>query len=397
MIRIAIVGAGAIARVHIQAFLQFPDRCEIVAICNWHIEKAKLLIEETKICAHAFSSLEEAERYQKIDAVSVCLSPDQHADATIWALNHGMHVLVEKPMANSLEECDRMIAAAESNSCKLAVVCQLRFTTPVQRLKSILNDGCVGTVQHAVVNSLWWRGERYHDAYWRGRWSNEGGGVLTSQAIHHLDLLQYLIGMPQRVFAYMGNVGHKNTECEDIVCATLEYNDKVAQIIASLVAHGENQELYFYTEKACLMLPWKPMANKAMPNGFPKQNVEIEQELCRMYESIPPLRVENHVGQIKNFLDAIEFEIPLMADGIEGRKAIEIITAIYKSASLHKPVHLPISSTDPFYTLEGKIKFLPHYHEKYRSVSNMAQGNITFARENNTQTTMNRNTKAEQI
>lgn len=380
MLSIAVVGAGAIAHTHLEAFAKYPDLCRIVAVCDKCPEKAERLIEELGLQTQVFSSLEEAAQSVQIDAVSLCLPPALHAREAVWALEHNVHVLVEKPMANSLEECDRMIAAAEASGRILSVVCQLRFTTPVQRVRRLLAEGDLSPVRYAVVNSLWWRGEHYHDAAWRGTWRSEGGGVLTVQAIHHLDMLQYLIGMPRRITATMGNVGHGNTQCEDVAGAAFEYDDKFAQVTASLVAHGEQQEICLYTDEAALSIPWQVHASRAMPNGYPEHAADEEQRLQEAFLAIPPLKVEHHAAQIGNFLRACAGQEALQVDGREGRKPVELTTAIYKSATLHQPVELPISASDPFYTLDGKVENLPHFHEKYRSASQMAEGAITFAR-----------------
>ena len=379
MLRIALVGAGAIAQTHAEAFLRHAHRCRIVAVCNRHTQRAQELIELLSLPAQAFASLEEAAQAVDIDAVDICLAPAQHADVTVWALEHQMDVLVEKPMANSLEECDRMIDAARRTGRKLAVIFQLRCTTPVQRVKQLLDSGRFGPVKYALVNSLWYRGDRYHDVAWRGSWELEGGGVLTTQAIHHLDLLLYLMGMPDQVTATMDNIDHDNTQCEDVVSAYLHYPDKAAQLNASLSAHGEQQELYFHTPQACLAVPWHPMAQQALENGYPIPNPEMEQAIQEAYDSIPPLEEENHLGQIANFLDALLEGKELMVDGEEGRKAIELTTAIYKSAALHQPVALPIQPDDPFYTREGKAANLPHFHEKYRSITSTLKGQIALA------------------
>ena len=146
--------------------------------------------------------------------VSVCLPPSAHCEAAIHALNHGCHVLVEKPMASSLEECDKMIRAAGENNRLLSVVCQNRFKTPMERVHRMLEEGTGGRVTHAIVNSLWWRGENYYDLWWRGTWESECGGSFTSHSVHHIDLLQWMMGMPESVMACMRNVGHHNSELE---------------------------------------------------------------------------------------------------------------------------------------------------------------------------------------
>ena len=379
MIRVIIWGAGNIAKTHIDAYLQQPDRCQIVAVINHHAEKAQQLIAEKGLSAAAFSSLEEALAHVEADAVSICLPPAMHRDAAIQAAENKLHILVEKPMANSLEDCDKMIAAAQENGVLLSSVCQLRFTDKTNRLRQLLNSGECGKLNYAVVNSMWWRGQQYHDLSWRGTWEKEGGGVLMIQAIHDLDLVQYLVGMPKQITAVMANVDHGNSQCEDVATAIMEYDDLFVQFSASQVAHGEVREMHFYTQRGRLSAPWAPLSSRAMPNGFPEEDPETAEELDRMYHAIPPLPFENHAGQVYNFLKAIAGEEPLVSDGAEGRKVIELISAIYESATLRRTVTLPLAKDDPFYTVEGKLSLLPHFHEKTVSADQMPEGYITFA------------------
>jgi predicted dehydrogenase len=380
-LRIGIVGAGAIARTHADAFLQSGDLCEICAVCNRHTDKAEALVREKGLTARVYATLAEAAAEQALDAVSICLAPGQHCETAVWAMEHGIHVLTEKPMANSLEECDRMIAAGRAADVRLGVVCQLRFTSCAQRVRRLLQAEAFGPLEYATVDSLWWRGPQYHDVAWRGSWTGEGGGVMTAQALHHVDLLQYLIGMPAQVTAVMGNVGHPNTQCEDVASAVLQYPDKFVQLSASLVAHGERQALRFYCEKGCLSIPWDPAADKAMPNGYPQPDPEAVAQIRAAYEAIPALPAEGHAGQVRNFLLAVLGKEPLLADGSEGRKPIELITAVYESACFGRTVTLPLTPQSPLYTTAGKGRFLPHYHEKTHSVETVAAAPITLAAE----------------
>lgn len=272
-----------------------------------------------------------------------------------------------------------MIAAAEAHRVLLSSVCQLRFTNGIHKLRSLLKSGACGKLNYAIVNSMWWRGQQYHDLVWRGTWEKEGGGVLMIQAIHDLDLTQYLFGMPKQLTAVMANVDHDNSQCEDVVTAALEYDGMLVQFNAAQVAHGEPRELHVYTQLGRLSVPWAPRASRAMPNGFPEPDPEGLAQLERLYAAAPELICENHAGQILNVLKAIAGEEPLVSDGQEGRRVVELVTAIYRSAATRQAVTLPLHSSDPFYTAAGKTALLPHFHEKKRSSDFMADGEITLA------------------
>ena len=121
-----------------------------------------------------------------------CGSSREHAPIAIKALRAGKHVICEKPMAGSLEECDQMIKAADENGKLLSIVAQNRYKTPHMKTKQLLDAGAIGPVLFATINSFWWRGENYYDLWWRGTWEKEGGGVLVNQSVHQLDLLLWL-------------------------------------------------------------------------------------------------------------------------------------------------------------------------------------------------------------
>lgn len=369
---IAIIGAGAIAEVHIQSFLQYREQCEVRAVCDFFIEKAQGLIETYQLPAVMFKDYRDLLEQDNIDAVSICLPPSMHADATIDALNAGKHVICEKPMAGSLEECDNMIKAANKNNKLLSVVAQNRYKTPNQKVKRLLEEGVIGRVLFATVNSLWWRGENYYDIWWRGTWEKESGGCLINHAVHHIDLLQWMLGMPESVNAIISNVGHFNSECEDLAIAVLRYPKMVAQLTASIVTHNEEQELIFEGEKASISVPWQVSASKALANGFPEPDDETRDAIQNIYDELPELDVEGHPAQIGNFLNAISGKEALLIDGEQGRKTIELITAIYKSACRNSMVELPIQPDDVFYCKGGIVQTMPRFYEKSKSIDNFA-------------------------
>lgn len=139
MLKVAIIGAGAIAPAHIQAYLEFADKCKIVAICDIYPEKAQKRAEEFQLDAEIYEDYKKLAERGDIDLVSVCTPPYTHAETAITLLNAGKHVIVEKPMASSLEECDAMNRAAEQSGKILSVVAQNRFTTPMMKLKNVLD------------------------------------------------------------------------------------------------------------------------------------------------------------------------------------------------------------------------------------------------------------------
>ncbi len=381
MLRIAIIGAGAIANTHIEGFLKFKDRCQIVAVSDIYADKAQEKIERYELDAVAFEDYKELLAESKPDLSVILTPPFAHAEVTIAALEAGTNVLLEKPMATSLEECDAMISAAKKNTKLISVVAQNRYKTPMMKLKSVLDSELAGKILHAQVDSFWWRGENYYDLWWRGTWEKEGGGCTMNHAVHHIDLFQWMMGMPSEVQAVMTNLSHENSEVEDFSTAVLMYPDgRVGQITASLVHHGENQRLIFQGEKASISAPWRVQASTGMDNGFPEVNTALEEKIDQFYTDLPDVIHDGHDGQIANVLAALEGEEELLVDGVAGRRTIELVMAIFQSGLTGKRVMLPMTPADTFYTREGILKSAPHFHEKTRSVESASE-NITFGSE----------------
>lgn len=366
---IGIIGAGAVAPAHVSGYLAHPELCEIRAVCNPTIEKAQKLIDDNGLKAAALSDYHELLSMPEIDAVSLCLPPALHAQVTVDALNAGKHVLCEKPMAGSLEECDAMLSAAARNGKLLSIVAQNRYKTPYWKMKKLIDSGAIGDVRFAKVDSLWWRGENYYDIWWRGTWEKESGGCFMSHAVHHIDLAQWMFGMPDSVSAFITNVGHHNSECEDLGVAVFSYDGMITEFTSSLVTHGEGQEITVQGEKAGIGVPWSVFASRPLSNGFPEKDEASTEEVQNAYDAIPELECEGHAAQIGNFLRAIAGTEPLLIDGQQGKNTIELITAIYKSSCTRSPVALPIGKDDAFYFRGGTAKEMPHFFEKTKSVA----------------------------
>lgn len=381
MVKIAIVGTGNISRMHIEAFKLFPERCEITALVDIYPEKAqqrKELFELTS--AKVYNSHKDILDNTDIDLVSICTPPYCHAEITIDFLNHGKNVLLEKPMAASLEECDAIIEAEKSSGRLLSVIAQNRFRDPMISLKKILDSGLIGKVVHAQVDSLWWRGHCYYDLWWRGLWEKEGGGCTLNHAVHHIDLLNWMMGTPLSVSAVLSNVNHNNSEVEDISVAIMQYGGgALAQVTSSVVHHGEEQQLIFQGEHARVSAPWRVYASLSENNGFPKpeRNTKLEDKLTSMNNSNEPLKYIAHDGQIEDVLTALEQDRTPMISGQDGRKAIETISAIYKAGSTKQQVELPIQKDDPFYTVEGIMANTPRFFKKNTSAVELGSGDIT--------------------
>lgn len=377
MIGIAILGAGDIANVHIEAYLEFKDRCRIVALADIFTDKAEAKKEKYGLDCDVVADYKELLDREDVNLVSICLPPAAHCGAAVDFLEKGKHVLCEKPMAPSLEECDRMIAAAEKGGAILSVVAQNRFKQDIMKTKELMESGILGQVYFAQANSMWWRGDNYYDLWWRGTWEKEGGGCTFIHAVHHIDLFLWLMGDLEEVSAMVSNQNHHNSEVEDVSISTLRFkNGAVGLMVASLLHHGEEQKLIIDGQRGSVEIPHKIAVSRQMQNGYPEDDETAREELEAAFQAQDVLKYTEHCGQIENMLTAIEQGTQPLITGVDGRKTVEFISAVYQSAFTGTKVSLPMDEKDPFYTREGLLERAVKFHEKKKSVENYADTGI---------------------
>ncbi|SEG01807.1 Predicted dehydrogenase [Butyrivibrio sp. Su6] len=384
MINVAIVGTGNISNLHVQGLLEFPERCKIVALCDIYPNKAESIKEkynlgsDVRVFADHKSMLASD---VKIDLVHVCTPPYVHASISIDCMNAGKNVLVEKPMAASLEECDRMLEAEKKNNVTLGVIAQNRFRDGVYKLKQLAKSGLAGKICLARVDSQWWRAHCYYDLWWRGIWEKEGGGPTLNHAVHHIDMLNWIEERsPVEATAVLTNVMHDNAEVEDLSLACLKYEDgSVAEVISSVVSHGEEQGITLQCADAKISMPWSLKAEVGMENGFPVDggNTELIEKINKFYDELPDLKYEGHTGEIDDYLSALENGRKPLITGEDGKRTIEVITAIYEAGFEKKTISLPIAENSEYYKADGIQKNAVHFYEKKSFVENFTEEKIT--------------------
>ncbi|GAA1487973.1 Gfo/Idh/MocA family oxidoreductase [Brachybacterium sacelli] len=351
----------------------------IVALSDLTLERADAKREAFALTeARSYADVEEMLGAEDLDLVSITTPPSAHREVAVRALEAGVDVIVEKPMAPSLEDCDAMLDAQRRSGRLLSVIAQNRFRDEMMVLKAVLDSGELGPVSHARIASEWWRGLSYYDLWWRGTWASEGGGCTLNHAIHHIDLALWLLGSPQAVAAMMTNAQHHNAEVEDLAVAILQYERGLAELTSSVVHHGQQQEIVVQAERARISQPWSVVAETAQPNGFPTSEGDsaFVAELDAFAESLPRLEHTGHAGQLRDVIAAIRDGRDPLISGEDGRRALELVTAIYAAAIERRTIDLPIPAEDPYYragTLEARA---PHFFEKTASVASQ-DGGIT--------------------
>jgi len=187
-----IIGCGKVAHLHAKALINGVNS-NFRAVCSRSREKGSEFAGQYGV--NSYTLVEEMIRKEKLDMVVVCTPHPFHKDPAVKALNSGAHVLVEKPLASTLEDCDQMMEASEKSGKTLGVVSQRRFYSPCLRMHRAISEGRIGRAALGTVMMLGWRDKAYYESdSWRGSWEHEGGGVLVNQAPHQLDLLQWFMG-----------------------------------------------------------------------------------------------------------------------------------------------------------------------------------------------------------
>ncbi|MFV0503788.1 MAG: Gfo/Idh/MocA family protein [Lachnospirales bacterium] len=378
MLKIGIIGTGGISAAHIKSYKLFSDKCEIVALCDIFPEKCQGKNKDFGLNAKIFNDHKDLLQ-EDLDLVSICTPPSCHKEIAVNTINAGINVIIEKPLAASLEECDKILDALKNNKVKASVISQNRFRNDAMKLKSILDSGLIGEIVSSTVNSYWWRGHCYYDLWWRGTWEKEGGGCTLNHAVHHIDIHNWLLNkMPKEITAFMSNISHDNSEVEDISMAVLKYPQTLSTITSSVIHHGEEQYLEFHGKVAKVSMPFTVKSSKSLENGHPTKNIELEERIQDYYNNVKDLEYEGHEAQILDVLNAINENKNPYISVQDGKNTLEIITAIYKSAATKKVVKLPIPPEDLWYTIEGIKKETTYFNEKTNSIDNFTSQDEYF-------------------
>jgi predicted dehydrogenase len=366
----ALIGCGKVGDTHARALKQIPES-RFTAVFDMDLQRARAFAARYEV--QAYSDLDEMLAAPGIQVATICTPNHSHTDTILACARAGVHSLVEKPMAVDLRGCDLAIQAAEQAGTRLGVISQRRLYPPVQRVKQAIEAGKIGRPILATLEVMGWRDEGYYRMdNWRGRWATEGGGVLLTQTTHQLDLFQWFMGPIEEVFGYWDNYNHPYIEVEDTAVAVLRFrNGGMGTILVSnsqkpgfygkIHVHGENgasvgvqtdggspfvsgvsenveppvNDIWTVPGEECLLEEWQ-----AEDTTF-----------CQKYD----LMSYFHQLQIQDFLQAILEDREPLVPGYEGRKHVELFTAIYRSQSQHAPVRFPLQAVAAPDQLDGRL------------------------------------------
>ena len=365
-----LVGYGKVAHTHALALGSLPES-DFVAVCGRNFAAAQAFAEQYGI--RAYTGVQEMISAAGVQAVVVCTPHPAHLPDTVAAASAGAHVLIEKPMAASLKDCDEMLAAAEEAGVRLGVISQRRLYEPVQRVKTAIDSGRIGRPVLGTVVMLGWRDEAYYRSDpWRGKWNEEGGGVLVNQAPHQLDLLQWFMGPIEELYGRWANLNHPTIEVEDTAVAVLRFrNGGIGSIVVSnsqkpgiygkVHVHGQNgASVGVQTDGgamfiACVSAVLEPPINDLWTVPGEEHMLTHWQARDReAFQDVDPT-THYHSLQVRDFLQAVLEDRQPMVSGREGRKTVEIFTGIYRSQRDGRPVSFPLDPEEGSEQFDGRL------------------------------------------
>ena len=358
-IRTALLGYGHVGPTHADALQALPHS-EFVAVGGPTPEKVAAFARRYGV--KAYTDLERMLVEAKVQMLVIATPHPTHAAQIEVAAKHRVHLLIEKPLASDLADCDRAITACERAGVKLGVISQRRYYEPVVRMRRAIEAGKIGRPILATCTVMGWRGQAYYQSGpWRGRWDTEGGGVLVNQTPHQLDLFQWLMGPIDELFGYWDNLNHPYVEIEDTAVAVVRFKSgALGQILVSnsqkpglygkVHVHGSNgASVGAQTEGGSPFISGvtthvDPPLNDLWTIPGEEEMLPIWQAEDRERAAAVDVMTHYHKVQIEEFLQAILEDRPPAVDGHDGRNVVEIFTAVYRSQRDGRPIKFPLTA-----------------------------------------------------
>ncbi len=340
MLNFALIGCGRIAKKHAELLgNSLISDAKLVAVCDIVEEKAKKTAEQYAV--PYYTDMDTMMQSETIDVVVILTESGNHAKHTIRLAKYGKHIIVEKPMALRLDDADEMIKACAENNCKLFVVKQNRFNLPVVQLRKALEQGRFGKLIMGTIRVRWSRNQNYYDQdKWRGTWALDGG-VLTNQASHHVDLLQWMMGEVESVYA-KSTTALANIETEDTAVVILKFRNGALGLIeattavrpkdleGSITILGENGTVEIGGFAVNEIRHWNFV-----------QPIESDKDTKEKYSVNPPTVYGfGHFEYYNDVVNSVLNNTKSLIDGFEGKKSLELISAIYESIETGQEVFL---------------------------------------------------------
>ena len=349
----ALIGCGRIATNHMKAAVN--NELEIVAVCDVLPEKMEAILEKHELAddknIKRYTDYKEMIEKEQPELVSIATESGIHAEIALYCIDKGVNVIIEKPMAMSIEDADKIIALAEERHVKVSACHQNRFNVAVQELRKAIEAGRFGKLSHGSIHVRWNRNQGYYDqAPWRGTWAQDGG-ALMNQCIHGIDLLRWMMGDEiEEVYGATRQQFHDYLEAEDVGMAVIKFkNGAIGTIEGTTNVYPKNLEetLYIFGENGTVKVGGTSTNNIdvwdfADETEDDQKNKGLEEQTSNVYGN-------GHTSLFADVIDAIKNDRTPYVDAVAGRNALEVILSIYKSQKTGMPVKLPLenfASTD---------------------------------------------------
>lgn len=345
----ALIGCGRISTNHIKAAVS--NGLEIVAVCDIVPERTEAVLsqhglENDKTIARFTDYKKMIAAHPEIQLISIATESGKHAGIALYCIGKGINVIIEKPMAMSLSDADKIIALGKEKNVKVSACHQNRFNIAVQQTRQALDAGRFGKLSHGSVHVRWNRNKNYYEqAKWRGTWAQDGG-ALMNQCIHGIDLLRWMLGDEiEEVYGVTKQQFHSYLECEDIGMAVVKFkNGAVGTIEGTTNVYPKNLEetLYIFGENGTVKLGGK--STNAIDVWEFADETDRDNENKGLFEKTANVYGNGHTSLFADMISAIENDRKPYVDAVAGRNALEAVLAVYKSAAEGKPVKLPLVS-----------------------------------------------------
>lgn len=346
-----IIGCGMISRFHAKAVEDIKGAKIVACFDSYEASADKFGAE---IGCTVYRDLDKMLADSSVDVVTICTPSGVHMEPAVAAAKAGKHIIVEKPLDITLKRCDAMIAAAKKAGVVLSTIFPSRFHESSQLMKKAIDAGRFGRLTMGDSYVKWFRTQEYYDSgAWRGTWALDGGGALMNQAVHSVDLLLWFMGPAVEVSAYTTTLAHQRIEVEDVAVATVKFANGALGVIEASTATwpGELKRIEISGDTGSAILREEDLAVWKFAKDT-KADEAIRQKMSSRTHTgggaADPKAIghHGHTLQFQDVLNAIKKGTKPLIDGPEGRRAVELILAIYKSAETGKPVKLPLAA-DP--------------------------------------------------
>jgi UDP-N-acetyl-2-amino-2-deoxyglucuronate dehydrogenase len=343
----AIVGCGMIARFHALALAEVPD-ARLVALVSRNRANADRLNAALGLRCDTFTDLAPVLARRDVDIVIITTPSGAHLEPALAAAEAGKHVVVEKPLEITLERCDRIIAACERHGVKLCTIFPSRFHDANRAVKAAVDAGRFGRLTLGETTCKWWRPQSYYDeGGWKGTQALDGGGALMNQAIHNVDLLLWMMGPATHVTGFTATLAHERIEVEDTAVACLRFAGGALGVIQAttsvfpglpktIAIHGDRGTAVIEQED---VLRWEFTPETAEDQAI-RERFAVKMGASGGSSNPAAISHQGHARQLADFVEALATGRPPLVDGKEGRRAVEVILAVYRSAATGRTVEL---------------------------------------------------------